>query len=80
MKVLENLKLENIKSTKDHIKYENYWVGRALEVFQYFLLKKFLFLEKKGWFKGKNSKEFSCRKILNSRAENVIALPKTRRP
>ena len=24
MKVLENLKLENIKSTKDHIKYENY--------------------------------------------------------
>lgn len=73
MKVLENFKLENIKSTKDHIKYENYWVTRALEVFQYFLLKKFLFLEKKkDDLKGNIVKNFHAGKFWTQERKMLL--------
>ena len=52
---------------------------RALDVFQYFLLKSSFFLQK-CLIKGINSEEFLCQKILNSRAKNVITPLKTLLP
>ena len=77
---LRKLEIGKYKKYKRPHKVWKLLSGESFRSLSILFTQKVPFSGKKGWFKGKNSKEFSCRKILNSRAENVIAPPKTLLP